>query len=328
MTENRRDIIRRNIQRLSPFIILLLLFAAMSALNRDFLTVRSVINLMQQVATVGIVALGVMLVIITGGIDFSSGFGVAMIGMAAGSTFAMSAGTRSAWVLISVSLAAGALLGLANGLIVSGLKIKPFIATLGTMSIAQGMALLVGGGRMIPLRGEPVLWVGQGLLFGVVPVPFVIFVIVAVLMYIILNKTKLGIYAYAIGSNEEAVRQDGINIFKYKTLVYVIAGICTGIAAMITITRIAMATPGVSGTILLDAIAATVIGGTSVSGGRGTVSGTIAGAFTIVIIGSALTFLRIAPEMQDLFRGAVIFIAIGLDAYINRYSHRLGRRLM
>jgi len=326
--KDRLKINANNFYRFSPYIILLLLIIPMSILNEQFLTLPTFINMMRQVSTVGIVALGAMVVIITGGIDFSAGFGIAMIGMAAGTIFYLTDATQSVWVLIAVCVFGGALLGLVNGLIVTKLKIVPFIATLGTMSIAQGASVLIGGGSMTSLarRGDNFLWLGQGMLFNLIPVPFVVFVIVSCTIYVLLNKTKFGVYTYSMGSNEEAIKYEGINIARYKTMVYVVAGTCTGIAALITSMRIAMVSPNMAGvTILLDAIAATVLGGTSILGGRGRVSGTIAGAFIIVVISMALTYFAIASDMQELFKGVVIFIAVGIDGYINKYAAKATR---
>lgn len=307
-----------NLQQIMPLIILIVLLLVLSLLNRDFLSPQTLINLAQQASAVGVVSIGAMFVIITGGIDFSAGYGLAMIGMAAGVVYADSPFAGSVLAMVLTFLGAGALLGLVNGLLCAKLKIMPFIATLAMMSLAQGMSLMIGGGSMIMLSNSPILVLGQGKLGGVIPVSFLVLLVVCAVAALLLHRTKLGVYTYAMGGNEDSARYAGIRVDRYKILVYVVAGICTGIASLLTVSRIAMVTPSIYGTTLTDAIAATCIGGTSMSGGRGTVSGTLIGAFIIVLISTALTYLKIPAEMQDVFKGAVILLAVAFDALVNR----------
>lgn len=312
---------RINIQKAMPLIILLVLLLILSLLNRDFLSLQTFINLMQQVSAVGVVAIGAMFVIISGGIDFTAGYGLAMIGMAAGVVYSQSIFQGSNIAMVITFIGAGAILGLINGLLIAKLKILPFVATLAMMSLAQGMSLMIGGGTMIMLSDSPILFVGQGKLGGLFPTSFLIFLLVCITADIILKKTKLGVYTYALGGNEDAAWYTGIKVDQYKILVYVVAGICTGIASLLTVSKIAMATPSIYGTTLIDAIAATCIGGTSMSGGKGTVFGTFIGSIIIVLISTALTYLKIPAEMQDVFKGAVILLAVAFDAMVsNRYS--------
>ena len=310
--------VKPDLQRVMPVVILAVLLLALSLLNRDFLSLQTLVNLMQQVSAVGVVAIGAMFVIITGGIDFSAGYGLAMIGMAAGVVYAQSPFQGSVAAMVVTFLGMGALLGLVNGLLIAALDILPFIATLAMMSLAQGMSLMIGGGTMVMLTDSPILAVGQGKIGGVLPVSFVVLLAVCLTASVILNRTKLGVYTYALGGNEDAAWYSGIHVKRYKILVYVVAGICTGIASMLTVSRIAMATPSISGTTLTDAIAATCIGGTSMSGGRGNVLGTCIGAVIIVLISTALTYLKIPAEMQEVFKGAVILLAVAFDAVVSR----------
>lgn len=303
----------------APLFILIFLILIISILNREFRSLQTLSNLLQQVSAVGVVALGAMIVIISGGIDFTAGNGLAMIGMAAGTVYALGYNVNNLLTVATITLVLGALLGSVNGLIIARLNIQPFIATLAMMSVAKGLSLMIGGGNMVKFTDEQILFTGQQKFFGFLPMPFLIFLFVALIMYIILNKTKLGTYAYAIGSNEEAARFAGIDVIRYKILIYILAGVYTGIASLLTISRIAMATPNIAGTILLDAIAAAIIGGTSLSGGKGTISGTIIGVFIVIVISTALVYLKIAPEMQDFFKGAIILVAVGIDAYGNKY---------
>ncbi len=307
-----------SLQQLMPFLILAVLLAVLSVLDRNFLSPQTLVNLLQQMAAVGVVSIGAMLVIITGGIDFSAGYGLAMIGMAAGAVYTMSPFSGSVSAMIITFIGAGALLGLVNGLLIAKLRILPFVATLAMMSLTQGLSLMIGGGSMMLLGGSPILLIGQGKLGGVLPVSFLVLVAVCGAAALLLYRTRLGVYIYAMGGNEDAARYAGIRIDRYKIMTYVAAGICTGIASMLTVSYIAMATPGIYGTTLTDAIAATCIGGTSMSGGRGSVSGTFVGAAIIVLISTALTYLKIPAEMQDVFKGAVILLAVAFDALLNR----------
>lgn len=313
---------RINIQDLVPLLILFILLCVLTALNRDFISLNTALNLMQQVSAVGVVAIGGMIVIISGGIDFTAGYGLAMIGMLAGTIFARTSFGNSALLITLVCLFGGAALGLVNGFLIARFNLVPFIATLAVMSLAQGMSTYIGNGNMVLIRHEKLLWIGQGKI-GMIPVSFIIFLLVCVIAVFLLKKTKFGVYTYAIGSNEEASRYVGIDIVRYKTLVYLAAGVCTGIGALLTITKIGMAAPSIYGSTLLDAIAAATIGGTSLSGGKGRVFGTFIGAIIIVLITTALTYLKIKPELQDVFKGAVILFAIGFDAILNKLTKTL-----
>ena len=310
-----------NIQKAIPLIILLVLLLVLSLLNRDFLSLQTFVNLMQQESAVGVVSIGAMFAIISGGIDFTAGYGLAMIGMAAGVVYSQSIFQGSVIAMVITFIGAGAILGLINGVLIAKLKILPFVATLAIMSLAQGMSLMIGGGTMIMLSDSPILFIGQGKLGGLFPTSFLIFLLICITADIILKKTKLGVYTYALGGNEDAAWYTGIKVDQYKILVYIVAGICTGIASLLTVSKIAMATPSIYGTTLIDAIAATCIGGTSMSGGKGTVFGTFIGSIIIVLISTALTYLKIPAEMQDVFKGAVILLAVVFDAMVsNRYN--------
>lgn len=309
---------RINLQQSMPFVILAVLLAALGILDRNFLSPQTLVNLLQQMAAVGVVSIGAMLVILTGGIDFSAGYGLAMIGMAAGAVYTKSPLAGSVPAMLATFLGTGALLGLANGLLIAKLGILPFVVTLAMMSLTQGLSLMIGGGSMMLLGGSPVLLIGQGKLGGVLPVSFLVLLGVCVTAAFLLYRTRLGVYIYAMGGNEDAARYAGIRIERYKIMTYVAAGICTGIASLLTVSYIAMATPSIYGTTLTDAIAATCIGGTSMSGGHGSVSGTFVGAVIIVLISTALTYLKIPAEMQDVFKGVVILLAVAFDALLNR----------
>lgn len=313
-----RALKRINIKEMAPIIILGCLLLVLNLLNKDFMSFKTLLNMMQQVSVVGIVAIGAMVVIISGGIDFTAGYGLAMIGMAAGTVYATGFLGGGVLVVLVTCLVAGLIVGTVNGFLIARLNIVPFIATLAVMSLLQGMSMLIGHGNMVMIKDPALLWFGQGKLFNSIPVSFILYVLLCFAAYIILRKTKMGVYVYALGGNEDSVRYVGINVAKYKMLVYVMAGIYTGIAAFLTISKIGLAAPSIYGSTLLDAIAAAVIGGTSLSGGKGRMLGTFVGTIIIVLITTALTYLKIRPEMQDVFKGIVILFALCFDVFLNR----------
>lgn len=303
----------------APIIVLMAMLLILNSLNSDFMSLKTLLNLMHQVSVVGIVAMGAMIVIISGGIDFTAGYGLAMIGMAAGTVYATGILGGSVYIVVLVSLVCGALIGALNGFLITKLKIVPFIATLAVMSLLQGMSMLIGNGNMVMIRDPSILWFGQGRI-GSIPVSFLIYIFFCLVAYTILKRTKMGVYIYALGGSEDATRFSGIDVTKYKILLYMLAGTYTGIASLLTISKLGLAAPSIYGSTLLDAIAAAIIGGTSLSGGKGKVMGTFVGAIIIVLITTALTYLRIKPEMQDVFKGVVILLALCFDVVINKIS--------
>lgn len=315
-----RTLKRINIKEIAPIIILACLLFVLNSLNKDFMSVKTLLNMMQQVSVVGIVAIGAMIVIISGGIDFTAGYGLAMVGMAGGTVYAIGFLGGGAYVVLVTCILVGTFIGALNGFLIAKLNIVPFIATLAVMSLLQGMSMLINRGNMVMIKDPAILWFGQGKLFNSVPISFLIYLLMCLIAYIVLRRTKMGVYVYALGGNEDSVRYVGINVKKYKVLVYVMAGIYTGIAAFLTISKIGLAAPSIYGSTLLDAIAAAVIGGTSLSGGKGRMLGTFVGTIIIVLITTALTYLRIRPEMQDVFKGAVILFALCFDVFLIKIS--------
>ena len=304
------------IQKAVPFIILLVLIVALSIFNKYFLQLSTFQNLFQSQAATGIVALGAMCVIITGGIDFTAGYGLATASVTAGVLYVQS--NNNVAVLLVVGIVVGVVIGLCNGLLITRLKLPPFIATFAMMSVLQGMALLISEGRQYLITDKAALWIGQGYIFGIVPVPFVVFVLMCVATHLLLNRTKMGVYIYTMGGNEDAAVYAGVKVRRYKLLVYVFAGFCTGVASLITTARIALISASVAGDILMDAISSAVIGGTSVSGGKGTAIGTFAGVLIMGLINSALTYLNVDTLLRDVVKGAVIVLALLLDSAMNR----------
>ncbi|BDX04177.1 sugar ABC transporter permease [Marinomonas pontica] len=272
-----------------------------------------------QVSVIGIIAIGVTMVIITGGIDLSSGSVVAMSAMIA-ATFAQS----SSWpkvlfptltdlpfvVPLIVGLAVGALAGFVNGWLITKTKIPPFIATLGMMVSARGVARWYTDGSPVSGFTKEFAMLGNALDRWM---PVVIFIVVAIIFHVVMRYTRFGKFTYAIGANPQAARVSGINIDRHLIKVYTIAGLLVGLAAMVAIARIKTAQAGMGLMYELDAIAAAVIGGVSLSGGRGRIAGTVIGALILGVMLSGFTFLRIDAYYQDIIKGAIIVVAVVID---------------
>lgn len=297
-----------------PLFVLIAMIIVLSFANKNFMQISTFTNLFQSVAPMGIVAIGAMFVIITAGIDFTSGFGLAVAGVSAGVLYSNT--NHNLIVLLFTGILIGTIIGLINGLIITKLKISPFIATLAMMSVLQGMSLLISQGQRLLINDPKALWVGQGKI-GFMPVSFIVFIIMCMISHILLTKTKFGIYVYAMGGNEQSLTYTGVNVTLYKTLVYVFAGFCTGLGSLITISRIALITPNISGSILLDAIASAIIGGTKISGGKGRIFGTFIGVLIMGLIGMTLTYLNIDNLLRDVVKGGIIIVALLLNTLSN-----------
>ena len=310
-----------DLQKYAPVFLMLVLMLILTIANKNFLTGQSIYNLLSQVAALGIVALGSMLVLLTAGIDFTAGFGLSLAGVTAGVVY-ISSGDKG-WVLVLVSVLTGAVVGLLNGLIIVGLKLNPFIATLAMMTVCKGISMMVSEVRQVQITSPGLLKLGSGKLFGFLPIAFILFAAVMFSIYLILNKTKLGIYTYAIGGNEDAVAYSGINKDLYKVFVYVTAGVCYGIAAIITCSQVTIITSNISGDYLLDGIASAIVGGTSLLGGKGRVSGTVIGAFIITLITTILNFLQVPFLLREVIKGLIIVGILVFNAGIEKLSVKM-----
>ncbi len=292
-------------------LILIGLVVLMTMLEPNFINSNNIINIVRQMAVIGIVAIGVTMVIITGGIDLSSGSVIALTSVIV-ATFAQE-GTYPLIVALLAAIAVGVGTGVFNGFLIAKGKIAPFIVTLGMMTAARGLALLYSGGRPIGGLSDAFQFLGQGMILGI-PVPIIIFAIVGVISYILLNKTKFGKYVYAIGGNEQAAMIAGVNVTKVKILVYTYAGLLAGLAGMILTARIASGQPTAGTMYELDAIAAAVIGGTSLTGGIGTIGGTIIGALIIGVMNNGLDLMNVSSYWQQILKGVIITVAVYIDA--------------
>lgn len=300
---------RNLVRRFGIVIAFVVLMAVLSLLSPSFLTVSNVLNIARQVSINAILAAGMTFVILTAGIDLSVGSVLAFSGailaglLASGKPFAVS---------IGAGLALGALLGLLNGIVVTKGRVQPFIATLAMLTIARGATLVYTDGRPITGLPDAFVWLGAGDV-GRIPVPVIIMGLVFLVAHLILTSTVLGRYVYAIGGNEEAARLSGVNVIAYKTLVYGISGFLSAVSAVILTARLNSAQPTAGSGYELDAIAAVVLGGTTLAGGEGSIGGTLLGAFIIGVINNGLNLLNVNPFYQQVVKGAVILLAVLLD---------------
>ena len=306
-----------NIRQYGLLIVFGIICLLISLITPQFLTVSNLTIIVTQVSINALLAFGVTFVIITGGIDLSLGSIVAVTGV----TSAMLAHPDSNPVLIPIvmGLLAGLLMGVFNGFIITKSKIAPFIVTLGTMTIGRGLALILSDGRPVSNLSGSFNYLGSGTIFGI-PILILIFILVFALCSIILSKTILGRYIYAIGGNEQAARASWINIDRVKLSVYSISGLLAGLAGILLASRITTGQPNAGAGFELDAIAAVVIGGTSTAGGRGTMSGTLIGVLLIGVINNGLDLLNVTSYYQQVVMGIIIIGAVIIDS-LNQKSN-------
>jgi ribose/xylose/arabinose/galactoside ABC-type transport system permease subunit len=282
-----------------------------------FLTVSNLLNVAEQTSINAIVAVGMTFVILSAGIDLSVGSIVALSGVILG--MALRDG-QPLVLALTVALAVGVIAGAVNGLLISHGGLPPFIVTLGTMSIARGAALLVTEGR--PISGFAasfrVLATGR---VGFVPAPVIVTAAVYVFAHLVLTRTTFGRYVYAIGGNEEATRLSGVAVRFHKAMIYAVSGLMSAVAAVILTARLNSAQPIAGMMYELDAIAATVIGGTSLMGGEGTLGGTLIGALIMGVLRNGLNLLGVSSFLQQIVIGGVIVVAVLLDTVLKR-KHR------
>lgn len=305
MVNNLKNILFKYISLIG----LLVLCIIIAAISPRFLTISNVLNVLTQVSVNAILAIGMSFVIITGGIDLSVGSVLAITG-AVVATFAKTGGNILPGVIAAIII--GAAIGLVNGLLVSKGKVQAFIVTLATMTIFRGVTYVYTNGNPISGLGDNISFIGNRSIFGV-PLPIFFIIIVLLIAWYALNQTRFGRYIYALGGNEDSARLSGINTDKIKTLVYVISGITAAIAGIIVTSRIGSASPNAGTGFELDAIAAVVLGGTSLAGGEGKVTGTIIGALIIGVLNNGLNLMGVNPFYQAIAKGLVILLAVLLD---------------
>jgi erythritol transport system permease protein len=313
--------------RFRTVIALLVIIIIFAFLSNTFLTWQNILLMTRHVAINAFLAIGMTLVIVSGGIDLSVGSILGLCGMVVG--YLIDAGLPlhifgvviyfHTWFIMLIAIAAGALIGSANGLIITKLNVAPFIATLGMLYVARGLALLSNNGSTFPfLSGQKGLgntgfpFLGEGDILGV-PVPIWLLVVVALIAAFVANRTPFGRHIYAVGGNERAARLSGVRVNAIRFYVYLISGACAALSGLVVTSQLVAAHPASGETYELNAIAAAVLGGTSLMGGRGTIGGTIIGSFVIGILADGLVMVGVSDFWQMVIKGVVIIVAVAID---------------
>jgi ribose transport system permease protein len=316
----RKKTITRTVRTLGPLLFLVLMCATITALMPRFLTFDNLLNVLRQTSPIAIVAVGMTYIIIAGGIDLSVGSTMGLCAVVSASV--LTATNGNVLLAILVPLGVGLMVGLIIGLIISKTKITPFIVTLAAMLAIKGITYVTTSGRLLKVDYGSFKFIGQGYC-GPVPVPVVVMVAIYALGMVILNHTQIGGYLYAVGGNENAARSSGINIFRVKLFAYCITGILVGMSAVITVARVGFAVPTIGQGVELSVIAAAVLGGTSLQGGRGSVIGTLIGALTMGVLANGLVLLRVSPFYQEVIRGITLLVIIMADRVLHQSRYRL-----
>ncbi|GAB2025669.1 ABC transporter permease subunit [Lactovum odontotermitis] len=306
--------ILKKFSSLTTLIALIALMIVVTIINPSFLRTDNLLNLLLQVTANGFIAFGMTFVILTGGIDLSVG---AILALSSALTAGFMVSGLPVWLAVILALIIGGLLGMVNGLFVAFGKLAPFIVTLATMTTYRGFTMVFTDGNPITKGlGDSFLfqYIGQGYLFGI-PFPVILMIIVFVILYILLHKMAFGKSVYAIGGNEKAAYIAGVKLNKVKIIIYSISGMMAAISGLIVTSRLSSAQPGAGASYEMDAIAAVVLGGASLSGGKGRLVGTLIGALIIGVLNNGLTIIGVSAFWQQVVKGLVILIAVLLDRF-------------
>ncbi|MHC5233455.1 ABC transporter permease [Brucella sp. LJL56] len=327
LSDRQKDII----QKFAAVGSLIILAAIFSVTSSAFMTVNNAMTIALQVTSIAFLGIGATYVIITGGIDLSVGSVLALAGVVA--ALAVKDLSMPIPLAMLLGILTGSLCGLINGVVITKLKLPPFIATLGMMLIARGVALQITGARAVSSLGESFGVLGNGSLFRIesideqgfpvvtfpgIPYPVVLMIVIAIAAALVLNRTVLGRHIYAIGSNAEAARLSGVNVARVTAFTYVVSGTLAGLTGCVLMSRLVTAQPNEGVAYELDAIASAVIGGTSLIGGVGTISGTFIGSFVIGILRNGLNMNGISAFTQQIIIGLVILVTVWIDQMRNR----------
>lgn len=292
-------------------VAVLLLGVLLSVASPYFLDAKNLTNILVQASVVALLAGGQTFVILTGGVDLAVGAVTALCGAIAG--YMMVKLGIDPWLSIAAAFGIGAAVGLFNGYLVAFVGIPSFIVTLGGLTLWRGLAFDATGGFDMAGLPEPMPFIGYGEFLGLMPMPIVIMVVFYIAMAFVLSSTKLGRYVYAIGSNEPGARQVGINVRGYKLAVYLVSGLCCALAAIVLAGRMDSSSGKMAQMFELDAIAAVILGGTSLFGGRGSLWGSLLGAILITMIRNGMNLLEISQFKQMMAIGAVVIVAVWID---------------
>ena len=302
------------ISELTTVIALIILMAIITIINSNFLTANNLLNLLLQVTSNALIAFGMTFVILTGGIDLSVG---SILALSSALTTGLLGSGMPVTLAILISLILGCILGMVNGLLISYGKLAPFIVTLATMTIFRGATLVYTNGNPITKGLSDTFlfqFLGQGYIVGI-PFPVIIMFIVFIVLYVLLHKTAFGKSVYAIGGNEKAAYISGVKLNKVKIIIYSISGIMASISGLIITSRLSSAQPTAGVSYEMDAIAAVVLGGTSLSGGKGRILGTLIGALIIGVLNNGLNIIGVSAFWQQVVKGVVILIAVLIDRF-------------
>ncbi|WP_199399139.1 ABC transporter permease [Zhihengliuella sp. ISTPL4] len=318
---DKRDVagfLKRQFQQSLAFGTLIVLVIFFSIASPNFFTFSNIATVLLSTAVIGILALGTTFVIITGGIDLSIGTGMALCAVMTGVLITNMG--LPVWIGVIGGIATGVLMGLVNGVNITFLRLPPFIATLAMMMIAGGLALVISNVAPIyfSTSAPDFKKIALGVLIPGIPNAVLITAALAIVAWLVLSKTLLGRYTFAIGSNEEATRLSGVNTRRWTILIYMFAGAFTGIAGIVIAARLDSAQPQIGTGYELQAIAAVIIGGTSLLGGRGSILGTVIGALIMSVLVNGLRIMSIQPEWQNIVVGVVVLLAVFLDSLRNR----------
>lgn len=304
--------------------VMLIIGIGLSFMTPNFLTGNNIISVLRQISNNIFLALGMTMVIILGGIDLSVGSIVAMTGtLTVG--FIVTNGMPMG-VAIVIGLALGTLVGFFNGFIVTTFKVPAFIVTLSTMNIAKGIAYIYSGGQSTRITSDAYAMIGTGYLFGVIPLPVAYMIVLIILFAFILNKTKFGTYIYAVGGNRESARLSGVPIKAVEIMVFTITGLLAAFAGIVLSSRMYSGQPSAGDGYEMDAIAACVLGGVSMSGGIGHVSGTVIGAIVIGTISNGLNLMGVSSFWQLVVKGIIIMVAVIIDSQKELISEKFGKK--
>ncbi len=306
--------IKNHLQQSGLLVFILLMAAVLTFLSDRFLTAPNLVNILRQASINGIISVGMMLVILTAGIDLSVG---SILALTVVVTADLMHQDIPVFLAVAAGMGIGGLLGLVNGMLISRMKVPPFIATLGMMSFARGLALAYTGGKPVTGFDEGFRFLGTGVI-AQIPMPVIIAFIVLLSGYILLTKTRVGIYLYALGENREAAYFSGIATTMYTNLVYTVSGILAALSGMILIARLDSAQPVIGMGYEFDAIAAVVIGGTSLAGGEGKISGTLLGVLIIAMLNNGLNLINVSSFYEQIVKGVVIALALILHGLVRK----------
>lgn len=314
--------LKNKLIKFQSIIALLAMCIVLSILSDRFLTAENSWNVMRQISVNMVISVGMTLVILTGGIDLSVGSVLALAGAVTAGMLKFGAEFTDVNLYIGFSLLGallggtlvGTVLGWFNGFTITRFKVPPFVATLAMLTIARGLTMLLTGGFPITGLGDNMAFIGTGWFLGI-PMPVWISAVIVFIAVVVTNKTKLGRHIYAIGGNETAAKLSGLKIKKIKIIVYSMAGALAGIGGILVTSRLDSAQPNAGFGFELDSIAAVVIGGTSLSGGKGTIMGTVQGALIIGVLNNGLVLLNVSPFWQQVIKGFVILLAVVIEKF-------------